>query len=178
MKLITCYVNRKNFAKLLEKMEVGFWNIEEYQNAGLRAEVAKLTHIFWTIAVVYVAGGTVLISGFAAKPLLDKGRQVPLLCWMPEGNPSPHYEIVYLMQLFVLFSVLVGVGGFDFFYIFINVVVSLQFKILKYELKHLVSNDDKETAFKLKKCVAHHQFLFEYTRTSVLTFHIELFLSL
>lgn len=162
MKALTCYINRKKLANLLNKMETHFWQVKDYENEILKTEVKKIRHFFWLFGTTYIIGAALLSFGFFMKPLLNNEKQVPLICWLPDGNASPYYEIAYLAQFHILFSVVVIVGGFDIFYASINLGLCTQFKMLRYELEHLVGREHKETAINLKRCVEHHQFLLEY----------------
>lgn len=161
MKLVVCQANRKKFISLLDNMEANFWNIENYEDCDLRGEVKKMIQLFWRLNRTYIIGSSFLVFGFIVKPVFSSGKQIPLTCWMPEGNPSPLYELTYLIQTYVLYSVIPVVVGFDIFFVSVNVRIVAQFKMLRYELKNLVAEDENETVMNLKRCTQHHKFLME-----------------
>lgn len=143
-------------------MSKRFWRIKNYQDRKLVEDVNRFESFFWVLGVYYIVGLFLLTSGFAIKPAFAIGKQLPFLCWMQEGNPSPLYEIIYAIQVYILWIITPAVGGFDVFYTAINTGIAVQFKILRHELEHLVEKDDKHTAVKVKKCIQHHQLLLEY----------------
>lgn len=150
IKVCICYLQREKLTKLLQKMEVYFWETEN-------ADIQKTAQFVF----IYIWLGCFLCFGFAVKPFFNNGKQTPLMCWTPKENSSP-YEIICVIQVYILFSVVSGVVGFDLFYMYINFNICVQFKLLSYELNNLVQNSERETMFQLKKCSQHHQFLLEY----------------
>lgn len=136
-------------------MDARFWKIENI-------EVGEMAQFLLRFVYIYTGLGGFLTFGFAIKPFFNTGRQMPLMCWTPDGNPTPYYQVVYAMQAYVLFSVVGGVVGFDLLYMYMNFIISVQFKLLRYELNHVVQESEKDTMLKLKKCCQHHQFLLEY----------------
>lgn len=139
-------------------MDTNFWKTE----ANVAMEVKKLTTIFKWWLLLFLALGGVGCALFALKPFFGSGRQVPLMCWVPGGNASPYYEIVFLIQLYGLYTATIVVGGFEFFYTSIILRYVVQFKLLRYELERLIENDGENVAVKFKKCVEHHEFLLAY----------------
>lgn len=163
MKVLVMHIYRKNFAKLLNAMEMNFWNANNFGSEILKQmEIEKVTKLFWRFVLTYAIGGFFLIFGFAIKPIFNNGRVIPLICWTPEGNPTPFYQINYVAQAYILYGIFTNVVGFDGFYTFINIEISVQFKLLRYELENLMIGDRKTIELKLQKCIKHHQFLLEY----------------
>lgn len=143
-------------------MEEDFWKIENYQNDTLKNEVKKLTQMFYRIHIIYTIGVSVLGFGFIIRPFINGGRhQVPLTCWIPEGIPTSLFVFLYLMECYILYSTAAVVAGFDMLFVAINVRIIIQFKILRYELEHLVAKDENETLKNLNRCVEHHILLIE-----------------
>lgn len=155
--------NRKRFAQLMGKMDAKFWMVHNYKTMGIE----KILKLCWWFNFIYVVGGFILIFDFAIKPLFSGGREVPFICWHPQENPTPFYEILYAVQVCILFNILVTVGGFDVFYNAINIGIYVQFKLLRDRLENMVSDDEKLIKFKLKECIEHHQFLLEYCTYSI-----------
>lgn len=143
-------------------MEKHFWKIENYQDEKLVGDVKKVEYLFWLGGLTFVLGAFLLCFGFAIKPAFTGGKQLPLVCWTPQGNPSPFYEILYAIHAYILWIAVVSVGGFDVYFTAINIGIVVQFKILRYELENLIQKGDRDAALKLRRCVQHHQFLLEY----------------
>lgn len=163
MKLLTTYLHRKKFYVLLNKMEERFWNSDAYQpQVHEEMEITQLTRSCWWFCLYYAVGGSILSIALVIKPaLFNSGRQVPLMCWAPEGNPTPFYQTVYLIEAYILLNVVFIVGGFDIFYTSLNIRICVQFKLLRYELEHVIGKEEKKNEFRLKRCIKHHQLLLE-----------------
>lgn len=157
------HLNRKKFAGLLEKMDANFWDVHDYKSEVLETmEVNKIVNVCWWYLRTYCIGGVFLVSGFAMKPLIfNTGKQMPLICWTPDGDPVVYYAVIYAMQAYIFFIIYMSVGGFDLFYTSMILKLCVQFKLLRYELENLVGGDEETTALKLKKCIKHHRFLLE-----------------
>lgn len=148
-------MQRKKLVVLLANMESHFWEHK-------RPEIEKTTKYLTRFTCAFLTLGTLLVFGVGINPIFMEGRFVPLMCWTPEGNPSPFYEIIYGLQGYILFAIIGGVAGFDVLYMYINFSICVQFKLLRTELENFIGANERETVLKLKRCIEHHKFLLEY----------------
>lgn len=140
-------------------MDENFWQTQTHRDARFAEEIKKLSQKF-----KWCCGAFIILSGFcsfcfAIKPIFNSEQHLPLASWLPQDNTHPYYEIVYLVQIYVLFMATTAVGGFDMYYVAVILRYIVQFKLLRYELERLISNDDEETKRKIKTYVDYHNFL-------------------
>lgn len=160
--MCTCVFNRNRFKALLSDMEDKFWDVADYEDEALKKEIGRLTAMLSYISIAFISGAALLCTSFFVCPFLVKEMVLPLTIWMPEGNPSPFFEIMYFFHGYMLYSAVVQVAAFDTFYVAIIVRIVVQFKLLRYELKHLADDGDVDLVrSRLKRCVQHHVLLIE-----------------
>lgn len=151
--MLTLLLKRKKIVKILKDIDKRFW-----KNDGDEDKVTRLA--FW-FNFSFMLGGSVLCFGFTIIPFMNSGRQLPIMCWTPDGNPSPYYEIIYAIQVYVFFAITGSVIGFDTLYSYINCSVYIQLKLLRIKLTNFIEEKERDTALKLKYYCQHHQFILE-----------------
>lgn len=150
---------RERLLNLLNTMDSTFWKSQTHRDENFEGGVRKLTSAFKLFSWFYLLSGSSTCISFVAKPIVNGEREVPLVCWVPKDDASPYYEVVYLIQSYLLFTATTIVGGFDLFYSSMSLRYIVQFKLLRYELERLTEDGSEETARKFNQCAAHHKLL-------------------
>lgn len=129
-----------------------FWELDTADDPKpAEAELRLYKNAVITFFVLAVAHVFVLI--FA--PLIVGGRNLAFALWLPEGAPSPYYELVYLMEAYEVVMLLSLVVGCDAVFVAFAGNLAVQFKLLSQKMR---SATDGET---LVECVKHHRRLVE-----------------
>lgn len=160
-------VCKEKLAKLLDEMKNKFWTLESINaedDEKLKKETEFLKKLAWLWSASYRNGGCVLFSTFVIKSVYN--RTMPLMtCWLPKDDTIPYTEIMYCMQLYVVFMLIPFVAGYDTLFAAYCVPLAVQFKILCRAFEKVVPTDvdasNAEEIFNknIKKCILHHQFL-------------------
>lgn len=159
MRWLTFSINNKQYLSLMDAQK-NFWQIETHSDQKLTRELKQFSLIFKWCCLIFVFLGGFGCFSFAVGPFLNNNdNQLPLICWIPNDNATPYYQIIYILQFYVLFMATTIVGGFDTYYVSITLRYIIQFKLLRYEMEKLGERDDKETEMQIKNCVNYHNFL-------------------
>lgn len=165
VKTAVLLICKKQLLKLLVDMEQ-FWTVESIhaeEDVELQQKIRFLETWAWLGASAYRAGGFLLFASFVYKSLINKS--LLLLCWLPDDDSLPYYEIMYVIEVYVVFMVIPLVGGCDSLFAAICMRVAIQFTLLCKALENSIPSDvadeEAEEAFdqNMRKIVDHHQFL-------------------
>lgn len=124
---------------------------KEVENIYLASKISNVTYKYITY---------ILLVLFPLKPLIeDKSRKLPYVVWFPEGDTSPFYEIVYVLQILTVLSAILIVGGFDMLFCAIGAEVAVQFRKLNRKIALVKFSGGKNDVKKINKMILNHEVL-------------------
>ncbi|CAG9856233.1 unnamed protein product [Phyllotreta striolata] len=180
VKIIVLFTDRKRVRYFYETISKEFWNSgiagEKIQNQIQR----RFNFISWAVLSHFSTANFVLII-FVAFPLVEMPegkRTLPNIIWTPfDTNPSPVYEIMYVVLLWNLFMSVLGNGFYDATFIYSTQHLFVQFTLLKELIRNISSGIMSESSDlerfdsqhfqkavneRLKICIEHHVKLLKY----------------
>lgn len=141
-----------------------FWKMDDIlpRDSLVYQEIQSILKLRSFILHLYIYGGWIHITCFLVTPLFYKERRLPLDAWLPHNAASPYYEIMYLIQCYLILITLSIIGGFDGLYASICAAIAVQFKLIGHCLTNLDMNGKgelKEGQKSVKDCVEHHCYI-------------------
>uniref|UniRef100_A0A6P7HHU3 Odorant receptor n=1 Tax=Diabrotica virgifera virgifera TaxID=50390 RepID=A0A6P7HHU3_DIAVI len=162
-KISTLFFNHKQAAKLITDT-LKFWNIENFPFEKERKTCEFILKAAKFIGIWYPGIGLILSFSIFFGPLLSGEYVLPLSTYVPAYPP---YWLLYLVEDYSWFIVMMGIAGFDVLLGTLVLMVTVQWKMLNREVQRILEStavtDEERCKLKndVKNCVNHHNFLID-----------------
>ncbi|XP_017766937.1 PREDICTED: odorant receptor 13a-like [Eufriesea mexicana] len=181
VKLMALLVYMEEVHDLISYAKKNFWhaNYDSYEQSIV--DNCKNTCTLFVCTFTFFAQGTTLT--YAIDPFLenrgknDTDRVLPFNMWLELPlSVTPYFEIMFTIQVALLFHVGVCYHCFDNLLCIINLHTSVQFRILQYRLANICNDNEKckeasekprctaNNYMKLKNYIQQHQGLIEFCK--------------
>lgn len=144
---------KKPLAEAIKAFQ-NFWNFSLLQTDTQEIQqIQSRLKLYKTAIYIFGCVSSLQIIAFFITPILLPERQLPYLLWLPNGSPSPYYEIVFILEMYALFVLFSMVIGADSMFIAFCGSLGVQFKLLAHKFKNI----EYDKGF--KELIAYHKYL-------------------
>lgn len=161
-KSLVCYIKADVLSEMLDIIWYKFWPLSTQNDATVK----KYRHYYKIADIVSkLYGFNVMFSGtaFVISATLKAPYSLVMDIWFPNRQIlkiSPYYEIVYIIENYMLYSVcLFLLIPLDSLFILMVAFVCVQFKLIKNKLRNI--NGRKEDYEEMRDCVIHHNLILQ-----------------
>ncbi|KAG5885624.1 hypothetical protein JTB14_006170 [Gonioctena quinquepunctata] len=164
LKLLTFYIRRYKVRDLLRQIGK-FWIIEHIEDEEDRRESLTILKYMKMIYLYFLSFALIPTIFFCFRPFLLHQRVLAFDSYIPDSVP---YFLLFLLEDQAFLIVYVACISFDTFFATLVLLTKVQFKLLNQDIKKVVESkietleDEYLIRTKLKRCIDHHNFLFEF----------------